>query len=212
MLAVVISVSILIGLLLKNVYKGEWVEFAAFVTGVVGVYLVAVEHIINWPVGLVNVSIYAWVFYKGGLPADMTLQFFYFAVGIQGWYFWAHGGDQKASLKISRIPPMWWAYIAGIIGVGTAIYVPIIRHYQGASPFVDSILTVTSIVAQLLINAKKIENWILWIIVDVAYIPLYVSRHLYSTAYLYAIFLLLAVFGLVGWIKAYRAETSIAGA
>ncbi len=203
-LLVVLSSSIAIGLLLKGMFKGDWFEFAAFVTGVLSVYLVAVEHIWNWPIGLINVSIFGYVFFKGNLLADMSLQLFFFVLGVQGWYHWLKGGQNKTQLKMIRIPPVWWGGIVVLLLIGTAIYYPIITHFKGASPLVDSVLTVGSIIAQVLLNTKRIENWIMWILVDIAYIPLYLSRNLGSAAVLYAIFLMLAICGLVSWSKAMK--------
>lgn len=204
-LALITLASVIAGLFLKSKFGGDWYEFAGFVTGIVGVYLVAVEHIINWPVGLLNVSIYAWVFFMSRLYADMTLQIFFFVLGVLGWIQWARGGTQGAQLTISRIKPMQWLYLGGCWAVGTAIYVPIITHFNGAAPFIDSSLTVASIVAQLMTNAKKLENWIVWIVVDATYIPLYISRQLVATAVLYGIFLALAISGLIGWYRTHRA-------
>lgn len=220
-LTLAIVVSIAVGLILKSKFGSDWWEFSGFVTGVVGVYLVAVEHMINWPVGLINVSIYAYVFFTGRLFADMSLQFFFFALGVQGWYQWAQGGKRQRvapkaadeegfadyprelpdtnELKISRIKPTDWAIVAACWVVGTAIYYPIIKHFNGAQPFVDSTLTVASIIAQLLLNWKKLENWIIWIVVDIIYIPLYISRDLIATAVLYGLLLCLAISGLISW-------------
>ena len=188
--------------------------FAGFVTGVVAVYLVAVEHIINWPIGLANVAIYAVSFYNGKLFADSSLQIFYFVLGVQGWYLWARGGENKESLKISRTPGKWWPRVAVAAVVGVAVYVRIILHFKGPVPYymVDCVLTVGSIVAQLLLNAKKIENWIFWIAVDIAYLPLFYAKGYYSTVILYAIYLVLAIIGLVGWLKTYRQESGITAA
>ena len=209
-LAIVTVLSVVIGLLLEVKYHEGWLLFAGFVTGVIAVYLVAVEHIINWPIGLVNVAIYAVSFYNGSLFADSSLQVFYFVLGVQGWYFWAKGGENKKNLKISRTPKTWWPWIASSFIVGIALYVRIILHFKGPVPyyFIDSVLTVGSIIAQLLLNAKKIENWILWIAVDIAYLPLYFAKQYYSTVILYTIYLVIAVLGLTGWTKTYRAETS----
>jgi nicotinamide mononucleotide transporter len=204
-LLLVLGLAVFVGLVLKGAFKGDWFEFAAFVTGVLSVYLVAVEHIWNWPIGLVNVSIFGYVFFKGNLLADMSLQLFFFVLGVQGWYHWLKGGQDKTQLKISRIPPIWWGAILVLLLVGTAIYYPIVTHYKGASPLVDSMLTVGSIIAQILLNMKRIENWIIWILVDIAYIPLYLSRNLGSAAVLYGIFLALAIGGLIRWTKALKA-------
>jgi len=205
-LAMVVTAAMGLGIALKIAFKGDWFEFAGFVTGIVGVYLVSIENIWNWPVGLTNVSIYAWVFFASKLYADMSLQFFFFALGVYGWYHWLRGGLGATELKISRIPEIWWVYIVCIWASGAAVYIPIIRYLGGAAPVIDSILTVGSILAQLLLNAKKIENWILWIVVDVVYIYLFIDRNLKSTAVLYFIMLLLAISGLITWIKTYRLE------
>ena len=210
-MAICILLSIGTGLLLRGKYHGDWFEFAGFVTGVVGVYLVAVEHIINWPVGLLNVSIYGYVFFSSRLFADMSLQVFFFALGVQGWWMWARGGQNKTELKITRIPMSWWLGVAASLAVGTAIYYPVIKHFNCAAPFLDSLLTVASIIAQLLLNAKKLENWIIWIVVDIVYIPLYISRNLQSTAVLYAILLAIAISGLIGWLKTYHTAKPVAG-
>jgi nicotinamide mononucleotide transporter len=207
-LAIVIFFSVIVGLVLKDKFKGDWFEFAGFVTGVVGVYLVSVAHILNWPVGLANVALTAYVCFVGRLYADVSLQFFFFALGVQGWFMWARGGENKTELAISRIPKSWWVSICVAIAVGTAIYYPIIKHFNGAAPFIDSVLTVTSIAAQLLLNAKKVENWILWIVVDIVYIPLFQSRGLTSFAVLFAIFLVIAISGLIRWNKTFKASTS----
>ena len=202
-LSIVAILAVVIGLWLKQRFLGDWIEFAAFTTGIVAVYLVAVEHILNWPVGLVNVSIYGYFFYKGNLLADMSLQIFFFGMGVYGWYLWAKGGKDKTELSISALSPTWRIKVVLLFLLGTAIYFPIINHFKGSFPLLDTSLTVASVIAQLLLNAKKIENWIIWIIVDIAYIPLYISKEFYSTAYLYGLFLVLAVFGLIGWIKTY---------
>ena len=218
--------SIVMWLILRHFVASDLWEGAGFVTGVVGVYLVAVEHIINWPVGLANVAIYAWVFFTSRLYADMSLQFFFFALGVQGWWQWAKGkkgvvlerdstsdaagwAADKTTLPITRIAPIYWLLVVLSWALGTAIYYPIIRHFNGAAPFVDSSLTVSSIIAQLLLNVKKLENWIIWITVDVIYIPLYISRHLVVTAVLYSLLLALAIWGLVGWRKTFVKQLTL---
>ncbi len=223
-LAAVVVGSVVEGLVLRSSFGTDWFEFAGFVTGVVGVYLAAVEHIINWPISIANVLIYAWVFFSGRLFADMTLQFFYFALSIHGWWQWAYGGSKKMvlstpeasnshgpetagetkALPITRVTPKAWILIAGLWILGTAIYTPIITYFKGALPLADSTLTVGSIIAQIMLNTKKLENWMMWILIDACYIPLYISKHYIATAILYGLFLALAVFGLLNWKKTMR--------
>jgi len=185
-------------------YNSDWFEVSGFITGVIAVYLTAKEHITSWPVGIVNVLIYAYVFYVAKLYADTTLQFMFLGLSIHGWLSWARGGEQSTELKISRLKPIHWGYVLAILAVGTAVYKPIIEHFKGASPFWDSLLMVASVTAQVLLNRKILETWVLWILIDIAYIPLYLSRQLYPTTILYVIFLALAIGGLVQWIKNYQ--------
>lgn len=206
-LSLVAIVATAVALLCRFQFKTDWLEVAGFVTGVVGVYLVAVEHIWNWPVGIVNVLLYAYVFYSVQLYADVTLQLVFFALAVVGWVMWLRGGEARGALRVSRIKPQNWFLLFGIIAIGTLIYKPLIEHWKGASPFWDTLLMVVSLCAQVLLNAKKVENWVLWIFVDIAYIPLYISRGLYPTAILYFVFLILAVTGLLGWLKTYKAQT-----
>ena len=193
-----------VGLLMKAEFGGDWFEFVGLVTGVVGVYLVAIENIWNWPIGLINVTIFGYVFFASRLYADMSLQVFFFALGVMGWYAWLRGGEHQSELKISSITRVQWFQVVALWTIGTFIYFPIIRHFNGAAPFVDSSLTVASILAQILLNFKKVENWLVWITVDILYIPLYLSRGLYSTAILYFIFLGIAIHGLISWRKTFR--------
>ena len=213
-LVLVFALSVVAAMAIMRFYPSTttseaWLGFAVFVTGVVGVYLVAVEHIINWPVGLLNVAIWGWICYTGHLFADMSLQIFFFVLGVQGWYFWAKGSEQHSQLKISRVPPRGWLLIAVALVLGVSIYVPIITHFKADWIWIDSILTVTSIIAQVLVNMKKIENWILWIVVNMAYIPVYKAKGYYSLVYLSAILLVLAIIGLIGWIKTYRDQKPV---
>lgn len=200
-LLLVIGISLAVALGCRYFFRSDWFEVAGFVTGVVAVYLVAKEHIWNWPVGLMNVSLYAYVFFGARLYADMSLQFLFFTLGVIGWYVWLRGGTNQSQLQVSRLSGRHWGVVLASIAGGTAIYVPVITYSRGASPLWDSLLTVISIAAQVLLNLKKLENWVLWMVVDIAFIPLYLSRKLYPTAILYAIFLGLAIYGFLSWRK-----------
>ena len=195
-----------IGLWYHFAFGSNWVEVAAFVTGVLAVYLVVRESYWNWPLGIFNVLLYFWVFMHSRLYADMTLQLFFLVFQVHGWWSWAKGGQGQTELRIQRIEMRKWLYVIGFIVVGTAVYIPIITHYKGSSPFWDSLLTVVSMAAQLLLNRKILENWILWIIADICYIPLFLSRGLYPTELLYGIFLVLAISGFVVWKKSYSSQ------
>src|SRR3990167_6423296 len=78
-------------------------EAAAFVTGAICVWLVVRQSIWNFPLGLLNVAAYAWIFYDYRLYADAGLQVIYFILNLAGWYLWLFGGKDRTELKVSRI-------------------------------------------------------------------------------------------------------------
>lgn len=193
-------VSIAVGLLLLNKVPDEtWWSFSAFVTGVVMVYLLAVEHMLSWPICLVNVVLYTKVFYDAKLPGDASLQVFYFVLGVYGWIAWAKGGEGRTELRISRMAPIWWVWLVSIWIAGTALYMPVIKALKGAQPLIDATLTVASIIGQVLQNHKKFENWMIWFAVDLAYLPLYVTRGYVSAAVFSGLLFLLAIGGYMNW-------------
>jgi nicotinamide mononucleotide transporter len=175
-------------------------ELLAALTGAIAVWLSTREHVWNWPVGLVNVALYAVVFYEARLYADMGLQVVYFALSLYGWYEWLYGGEDRSVLAVSRIDARTAAWLA-VIGVAFAATLgAILRRYTDAAlPWLDSALTGGSLVAQFMMTRKLLEAWTLWIAVDVVYVGMFIFKSLYLTAGLYALFLALAVMGHVRW-------------
>jgi nicotinamide mononucleotide transporter len=182
-------------------------EIGGVLFGVVGVWLTVKENIWCWPAGLVNVALFIVVFWQARLYADMGLQVVYVVLCLYGWWAWLHGGSGHDALRVSRAPKrvllaLGAAGAAGAAVLGLTLY----RHTDAAVPFWDSTTTSFSLVAQALQTKKWIENWTVWIAVDVVYVGIYVFKKLYLTAGLYAVFLVLAVRGLVEW------RRSLAGA
>ena len=158
------------------------------------------ENIWSWPTAIVNVGLYIIIFEKSGLYSDMGLQVVYLVLSIYGWYEWLHGGTNKSRLDVSRASPRVWL-LSAMAGVGGWLVIwSITRRLHGvAIPSVDSALTATSLVAQWMMTRKILENWILWIAADIVYVPMYIYKKLYVTSGLYAVFLILAIMGLVEW-------------
>jgi nicotinamide mononucleotide transporter len=175
-------------------------EIVAALFGAVSVYLSARQHVASWPTAIVNVLLYVVIFRDARLYADMGLQFVYAGLSAYGWYEWKFGGAGRTALPVARTPARLWPVLAAL-GVGGAALLGYLfsRHTDAASPVLDSALTATSLVAQWMMTRKLLENWLLWIAADVVYVPLYLSRQLYPTAVLYAVFLGLAVKGYVDW-------------
>ncbi|MEI6176380.1 MAG: nicotinamide riboside transporter PnuC [Verrucomicrobiota bacterium] len=179
----------------------DFTEALGFATGAVCVWLVALNNIWNWPVGLANNIFFAVLFWKAQLYADFGLQGVYLILGVYGWWKWLHGGANHSLLPISRTTGREWAIIAVFLIGGTWGLRELLIAVNGAAPMWDSITTVLSLAAQFLLCRKRIENWILWIMADLIYVPLYVSKNLPLTALLYAGFIVLCVIGWRSWRK-----------
>jgi len=167
-------------------------EIFAAAVGAWSVWLSVRQNVLSWPTAIVNVVLYTIVFYEAKLYADMGLQVVYAVLSVYGWYQWLYGGEGHTTLHVSR----------------TTRSVAI----RLALPFMDSALTSASLVAQWMMTRKLLENWAVWIAVDVLYVGMFIYKGLYVTAVLYAVFLGLAVKGWIDWRKSIRAESVLATA
>ncbi len=187
------------------------VEWIAAIAGAISVYLSARENIWSWPTAIVNVGLYIFIFRASGLYSDMGLQVVYLVLSIYGWYEWLHGGANRSKLEVSKASGRIWAISAAAGIVGGFVIWSITRRMHGVSiPSIDATLTATSLVAQWMMTRKILENWILWIIADIVYVPMYIYKHLYVTSGLYLVFLVLAIMGLIEWKRSYQRHRSSA--
>jgi nicotinamide mononucleotide transporter len=174
-------------------------ELIGFITGALAVYLVAVDNILTWPIGIVNAVFFFILFLEARLYTDMWLQVFFVLANIFGWVMWLKAGPSRTALTVRRITKPVAALT--VVGIGAFIYfmVPVLHQAHGAYPVADSTTTGLSVAAQLIMGLKMIENWALWIVADLIYIPVYALKGLYFTSGLYIIFLLLCFKGVHYW-------------
>ena len=175
-------------------------EAVAVVFGIISVWLSVREHVVSWPTAIVSVSLYFFVFKDARLYADMGLQVFYAAISAYGWYHWLYGGQDRSGLRVSLTPRAVWiglpvAWIIGTLALGTLLH----RTTNAALPYVDSSLTIGSLLAQWMMTRKYVENWGIWVALDVAYVIVFLNRDLKLTAFLYVVYGILAWRGLVEW-------------
>lgn len=184
----------------------SWAEVLGFATGAICVYLVAVQHILNWPIGIANNLLWILLFATAGLYADSALQVVYIALAIWGWYQWLHGGTAKSVLSVSSTSSREWVILAGSGILGTGVMYLFLEHLTSSTvPFWDAVTTVLSLMATYGQAKKKWESWLLWIAADAIYIPLYHHKGLDLTALLYVGFAALCVKGLIEWRRSLRA-------
>ncbi|HVF40569.1 MAG TPA: nicotinamide riboside transporter PnuC [Gemmatimonadaceae bacterium] len=175
-------------------------EIAAAAFGIVSVYLSVRQNIWSWPTAIVNVGLYSVVFYRSRLYADMGLQVVYVVLSLYGWYQWLYGGKNRTELAVSRATRKLGATLAVLVLAFAAILGTVLRSQTDAAvPYVDSLTTSTSLAAQWMMTRKILENWLVWVAVDVVYIAMFINRSLYVTAVLYAVFLVLSASGYFKW-------------
>lgn len=181
-------------------------EVFGFITGAVCVLLVIEQNIWNFPIGIANNVFFIVLFLSSRLYGDMALQGVYVILGVIGWWQWLHGGEHRTKLSIRHASA---GEIAILVVVGLVATVGLTVYFQSindAAPFLDALTTVLSLIAQYLLNCKRIENWYVWITADILYVGLYVQKGLHLTAVLYAIFIAMCIAGLRSWSKSLQQQ------
>jgi nicotinamide mononucleotide transporter len=177
-----------------------WAEVLGFGTGLLNVWLLVRQHILNWPLGILNVMLLMVVFWSAGLYADACLQIVYIVLGLIGWWTWQYGGEQHAALRVRTTGSREWVglAVAGVV-LTAALWLFLDRLTESTVPLADAVTTALSLLATYGQVRKLVENWWLWIAADLIYIPLYAYKQLWLTAILYVAFLTLCVLGLRAW-------------
>ena len=186
-------------------------EIIAVVLGIANVGLLVRRSIWNYPFGMAMVALYFVIFREARLYGEAGLQVFFFVVQGWGWYLWARAGGLAQMVSVSwmsgRARTVSLALVAGSsLGIGWAMA----RFTDAALPYADATIAGASVVAQVLLALRRVENWALWIAIDVLSIGVYLNRELYLTAGLYVVFLGLATAGLIQWARAARSGEEIA--
>lgn len=181
-------------------------ELSAMLTGIVAVWLTVKQNIFCFPIGIINVILYAYLFYSPGvrLYADSGLQIIYIILLIIGWWNWSKKGNAKEN-TVFLTPRKTGISLTALVVIFSVLLGYILQKYTDASfPWFDAALTSLSLAAQWMIAKRYIENWILWIIADILYVPLYFIKGLPLTTLLYILFLFLAIKGYAEWLKIRR--------
>ena len=190
-----------------------WEEQIGVITGLLCVYLAARNNIWNWPIAIVSTALYVYIFATAALYADM-LQYVYLCItSIYGWYQWAHHPKTEDKSPILRINKKQVIISVIVIIVATPVlgytlitFAAKLHYNPPAYPYLDSFLTACSFVAQILLARKILENWLLWIFADIIYTVLYFKKGLVDTAIMFAILIIIAIFGYMDWKKVYKTQ------
>ncbi|MTD26788.1 nicotinamide riboside transporter PnuC [Erwinia sorbitola] len=211
-------------------YDLSWIEAIGTIAGLLCIWLASQEKIVNYAFGLINVTLFAVIFFQIQLYASLLLQLFFFVANIYGWYAWSRQtSDNQQALKIRWLPlPKllgWGAAIVVAIALMTRFIDPVFAFLTHASvslmqslglnvvmpqlqpdafPFWDSCMMVLSIVAMILMTRKYVENWLLWVIINVISVMIFARQGVYAMALEYALLTLIALNGSWLWIKSAR--------
>ncbi|KQX54947.1 MULTISPECIES: nicotinamide riboside transporter PnuC [unclassified Streptomyces] len=190
----------------------SWTEVLGFGSGALCVWLVARQHLANWPIGIANNLFFVLLFTQAGLYADAGLQIVFITLAAYGWWTWTHGGGPGSdALPVRRTTRTEWTWLlaAGVVGtLGLTLLLD--RVTDSTVPFWDALTTALSLMATYGQCRKRLESWWLWIAADVVYVPLYAYKELYLTSLLYVGFMTLCVLGLRGWTKDLTARRALA--
>jgi nicotinamide mononucleotide transporter len=184
----------------------SWLEITGVITGLLCVYLAAINNIWTWPIAIISVGIYIFIFYDKHLFADTGLQVYFMAMNFYGWYLWSQkpSNEEKSPVLLITKKEVILSVIAVIIF--TFILGSLLKYTSASYPFIDSFCTACSLVAQVFLARKVLENWLIWIFVDIIYVGVYIFKGLNLTAVMYAIYVGIALLGYIDWKKDYKRQ------
>jgi nicotinamide mononucleotide transporter len=181
-----------------------WQELTGFITGLLCVYLAAKNVIWNWPLAIISVIAYGFIFYEKHLFADAGLQLYFLAMNIYGWYHWSKASPLNNLAPVVRITKR--QILLSVLGVTvvTVFLGSVLKYTTASYPYLDSFCAACSVVAQVLLARKVLENWLVWVFVDIIYVGIYIFKDLHITAVMYGIYIPIAILGYIDWKKELR--------
>lgn len=187
------------------------IELVAALAGIASVWFSKRESVWVYPVGLINTLFYVWISLNAHLAGEATVNVYYTAMSVYGWYQWTRRDEMKQLvLHVTHSDPaeikLQLLFFGGcFIGLFLAILFLKSWFFDGAIPWADSLAAATAFTGMWLMTRKKVESWYWWIATNLCSIPLYFVKGLMVTSLYYLILLFLAFAGLSEWKK--RAQT-----
>lgn len=180
-------------------------EWLATILGIACVALAAGRSVWTFPTGIASVTLLGFVVFEARLYSDAALQAFFVAANVYGWMQWHRVRGVLGDVPVETMPMgerARWAIATIGAGAGWAVAMQLLT--DASYPWWDAAIAAASVAAQILMARRRIENWWLWIAVDLASIPLYLAKGLHLFAGLYLVYLALAIGGLRSWRAASR--------
>lgn len=181
----------------------NYLEITGAIIGLVYLWLEYKASLWLWVAGFIMPAVYIFVYYDARLYADMGISIYYLAASLYGLAVWVAGKKSTAGgLPVTRTPskavlPMAAVCVASFLAIAWVL----INHTDSDVPRMDSFTTALSIIGMWMLARKYLEQWLVWIVVDVVSSGLYIYKELYFTSGLYALYAVIAIFGYINWKK-----------
>ncbi len=202
------SVQEFIDQFIQGIQQTSLLEFVAVLAGIGSVWFSRKEHILVYPVGLVNTLIYIYLSIKGQLFGEASVNFYYSVMSIYGWILWTRKDDSKKELRlhITNSTRKEWIQQLLFFAFFYLLLFSLLRWLQSsfapeAIPWADAFASASAYTGMWLMARKKTESWIWWIATNIASIPLYFVKGYVFTSVQFLILLILAISGLIEWKK-----------
>lgn len=187
-----------------------WLELTGTLVGLIYLWLEYRASVWLWAANIVMPLIYIFVYYDSGFYADMGINVYYLIASLYGWIMWRRGRDNGKELPISHTPRREIALMGSIFAVlMLGIWLILINFTDSTVPLGDTFTTALSVVALYMLAKKYVEQWLVWIVVDVVCAGLYLYKGLYPTAVLYLLYSVVAWFGYHRWLKMMKNDESL---
>lgn len=182
----------------------NYIELTGTIAGIAGALLTTRQIIWCWPVNLVNVACYIYVFFVSRNFAYFGLQIFYLVITLYGWYHWRYGGEGESELKVSRLSMKMFLWFLVLVAAGTSALGFILDKYTADTmPFLGSLLSISALICTFLSARKLLESYLIWIVIDMISIGMFMYQKMYPTVVLFISYTSIAVYGYYLWKKDY---------
>ena len=184
------------------------IEWLAVGFGLAYLVLAMKEHIACWLMALISTVLFLWLFWQAQLWMESALQLYYIAMAFIGWRQWG-GHHTRSPRQIQTLSlRLHGAIIVSILLLSLLSGVLLENSTNANQPYLDSFTTWGAIITTVMVAFKILENWLYWIVVDIASMVLYANSELWVTTGLFALYCILAVLGYREWRQRYHLQTS----
>ncbi|KGJ92506.1 nicotinamide riboside transporter PnuC [Colwellia psychrerythraea] len=186
-----------------------WLELIAMLLSIAYVMLAAKGSRWCWPAAFISTALYTVIFYDVLLLMDSALNAYYLFMAVYGYWQWSKQANNNQSENVQLTIVTWqltWhikvCFALALLAFGLGY---LMDNYSPAHfPYLDTFTTVYAVFATYLVAKKVLENWLYWIVIDLASIYLYIEKGLIPTTILFVIFVVVAGYGYHKWLKLYQ--------